>query len=370
MALGAVAIALAAHLSRRSPLAARGRCAAGSAGLDRRRLARRDRVRSRGRRAGWCRPWRASPEAWIGPIRLWYHMPLATRFAHGAHFGTIDYFDPIFFASFYPANSEVVHAVPPPRLRPRHPLAADQPRLAGARASPRPTRSAAPTASAPQPDRRRDRPRRPEPRRVPGGRGPQRHRGRRPGPLRAVAILVNAWAAATRGARDGDGVPGVPARPRGTAGRTGTPVAAGAPAALATAGLAAGLAAGTKLSFLAPVVALFVGLIVILARGARLRTALWFGLPAAAHGRLLVRAQPDRDRQPDPVHELRARCTCRCRSAPSSSAPGFSVFHYATDFGVWKDWFFPGLDDSFGFLWPLRAGRLRRRRRLRALARR
>ena len=33
--------------------------------------------------------------------------------------------------------------------------------------------------------------------------------------------------------------------------------------------------------------------------------------------------------------------------------PGFSVFHYATDFGVWKDWFFPGLDDSFGFLWPL-----------------
>ena len=33
--------------------------------------------------------------------------------------------------------------------------------------------------------------------------------------------------------------------------------------------------------------------------------------------------------------------------------PGFSVFHYATDFDVWKDWFFPGLHDSFGFLWPL-----------------
>ena len=43
---------------------------------------------------------------------MWYHMPLATRFAHGAHFGAIDYFDPIFFASYYPANSEVVHAVP------------------------------------------------------------------------------------------------------------------------------------------------------------------------------------------------------------------------------------------------------------------
>ena len=33
--------------------------------------------------------------------------------------------------------------------------------------------------------------------------------------------------------------------------------------------------------------------------------------------------------------------------------PGYSVFHYATDFDVWSDWFFPGLDDSFGFLWPL-----------------
>ena len=41
---------------------------------------------------------------------LWYHMPLATRFVRRAHLGAIDHFDPIFFASFYPANSEVVHA--------------------------------------------------------------------------------------------------------------------------------------------------------------------------------------------------------------------------------------------------------------------
>ncbi len=39
-------------------------------------------------------------------------MPLAARFADGSHFGAIDHFDPIFFASYYPANSEVVHAVP------------------------------------------------------------------------------------------------------------------------------------------------------------------------------------------------------------------------------------------------------------------
>ena len=33
--------------------------------------------------------------------------------------------------------------------------------------------------------------------------------------------------------------------------------------------------------------------------------------------------------------------------------PGFSVFHYIGDPEVWADWFFPGLDESFGLLWPL-----------------
>ena len=75
---------------------------------------------------------------------------------------------------------------------------------------------------------------------------------------------------------------------------------------LGIAGLAAGLAAGTKLSFLAPVVALFVGLVVIAPSGSRIRTAALVRAPGAAHRRLLVRAQPDRDRQPDPVHVVRA----------------------------------------------------------------
>ena len=42
---------------------------------------------------------------------LWYHMPLATRFVQSGDLGAIDHFDPIFFASFYPANSEVLHAL-------------------------------------------------------------------------------------------------------------------------------------------------------------------------------------------------------------------------------------------------------------------
>ena len=43
---------------------------------------------------------------------LWYHMPLAAKFVQTGTFTELFRFDPIFFASFYPANSEVVHAAP------------------------------------------------------------------------------------------------------------------------------------------------------------------------------------------------------------------------------------------------------------------
>ncbi len=43
---------------------------------------------------------------------LWYHLPLAARFVQTGDLGHIYFFDPIFLASFYPANSEVAHAVP------------------------------------------------------------------------------------------------------------------------------------------------------------------------------------------------------------------------------------------------------------------
>ncbi len=43
---------------------------------------------------------------------LWYHMPFSARFVQTGYLGHIYFFDPIFLASFYPANSEVLHAVP------------------------------------------------------------------------------------------------------------------------------------------------------------------------------------------------------------------------------------------------------------------
>ncbi len=36
-----------------------------------------------------------------------------------------------------------------------------------------------------------------------------------------------------------------------------------------------------------------------------------------------------------------------------SLRPGFSVFHYWHDTGVWSDWFIPGLHTSLGLLWPV-----------------
>jgi hypothetical protein len=358
MALGAVAIAVAAHLfaARRSPLGGEGPPAPKASTVAIWLAA----IACAAVAAAWMVPTLASLAGGMDRAdSMWYHMPLATRFAHGAHFGTIDFFDPIFFASFYPANSEVVHAVPllafdRDILSPLINLGWLGLGLTAAYAIGRPD-GVGPVSLI-------------------GGAialGAQNLVEFQAGEalndivgvalvLCAVAILVNAWAARRAAAGDASktatGVPeSTRAVPRGTdAGtRRVLPVAATAlsPPALATAGLAAGLAAGTKLSFLAPTLALFVGL-VILARGARLRTALWFGLPALLTGgywylrNLIAIGNPIPYTSWGPLHLPMPERTFELR-------PGFSVFHYATDFDVWKDWFFPGLDDSFGFLWPL-----------------
>ena len=271
---------------------------------------------------------------------LWYHMPLATRFAHGAHFGSIDYFDPIFFASYYPANSEVVHAVPI--------LAFDRDILS-------PLLNLGWLALGLTSAYAIGRPYGLGPQSLIGGAialGAQNLVEFQAGEalndivgvslvLASVAILINGRAAATS-RESAHPPPRVP-------GRYSVP-GLGSAAALGVAGLAAGLAAGTKLSFLAPVVALWLGLIVI-SRGRRMRTALWFGLPAALTGgywfvrNLIAIGNPIPYTTFGPLHLPMPERTFELR-------PGFSVFHYATDFRVWSDWFFPGLDDSFGLLWP------------------
>jgi hypothetical protein len=276
---------------------------------------------------------------------LWYHMPLATRFAHGAHFGSIDYFDPIFFASFYPANSEVVHSVgilafDRDILSPLLNLGWLALGLTSAYAIGRPYGLG--------------------PQSLIGGAvalGAQNLVEFQAGEalndivgvamiLACAAVLVNAWVASRTTGDEGEG------DGRGWRVMSAYRTQPAIPAALAVAGLAAGLAAGTKLSFLAPVIALFVGVIVIAAKGSRLKTALWFGLPAFLAGgywfvrNLIAVGNPIPYTTFGPLGLPSPERTLELR-------PGFSVFHYATDTGVWKDWFFPGLHHSFGLLWPL-----------------
>ena len=118
------------------------------------------------------------------------------------------------------------------------------------------------------------------------------------------------------------------------------------------AGLAAGLAAGTKLSFLAPVIAMFVGLIAIAPRGERTRAGLWFAGPALLTGGYWYVRNAVAVGNPIPYTSF-GPLGLPAPERDLELRPGYSVFHYATDFDVWSDWFFPGLDDSFGLLWPL-----------------
>ena len=63
--------------------------------------------------AGWMVPTLGSLAGGMDRAdTLWYHMPLAAKFVQTGSLGDIFFFDPIFFASFYPSNSEVLHAVP------------------------------------------------------------------------------------------------------------------------------------------------------------------------------------------------------------------------------------------------------------------
>ena len=121
---------------------------------------------------------------------------------------------------------------------------------------------------------------------------------------------------------------------------------------LAVGGLAAGIAAGIKLSFLAPVGALFIGVVVIARHGERVRTALWFGIPALLAGgywylrNLVAIGNPIPFTSWGPLHLPTPPRDFELRDP-------FAVVHYWNDTGVWKDWFFPGLHASFGLFWPL-----------------
>jgi len=145
--------------------------------------------------------------------------------------------------------------------------------------------------------------------------------------LAVVAILVNAW----RG-KDNACAPGWP---------------------LAAAGLAVGLAVGTKSTALALAAALTVAVIVLAPAGRRWAAAAWWFLPALAGGGFWYLRNLIAAGNPLPQLESIGPISLPHPERLQSGRPDFSIAHYATDTGVWREYFGPGLDQALGALWPL-----------------
>jgi hypothetical protein len=157
--------------------------------------------------------------------------------------------------------------------------------------------------------------------------------------LAAIAILITAWAARERDA-GGKG---------GEAGRLALPI--GWP--LAAAGLAAGLAAGTKVTVLALAGALSLAVIVLAPVGRRRAAAGWWLVPALLAGGYWYLRNLVATGNPIPEIGSLGPLTLPHPEHLQTARPDFAISHYATDTGVWADYFAPGLHDAFGGLWPL-----------------
>ena len=280
--------------------------------------------------AHWGFETKQSLDAGVGNFdSLWYHMPFAAEFAQSGSTTALHYPDTVFLNWFYPQNSELLHGL-------------------GVLLSDRDTLSlflnlgwlaiallAAWCAGRPY------------------GRGHLSVAAvaivlechtlvvREPGAakndamaaallLAAVAIVIN-WSAARRSAEPGrlDRWP------------------------LAAAGLAAGLAAGTKVTVLAPVAALTVAVVVLAPAGRRRAAAGWWFAPLLAGGgfwylRNLIIAG-------NPIPQVRELGPIGLPGPErlQTGRPDFTILHYATDTDVWREYFEPGLERAFGELWPL-----------------
>ena len=123
--------------------------------------------------------------------------------------------------------------------------------------------------------------------------------------------------------------------------------------ALAVAGLAAGMAVGTKSTAVAMAAALSVAVLALAPSGRRWAGAAWWFLPALAGGGYWYLRNLVITGNPLPQLESLGPISLPHPERLQSGRPDFSVVHYATDTAVWRDYFGPGLDNAFGALWPL-----------------
>ncbi len=123
---------------------------------------------------------------------------------------------------------------------------------------------------------------------------------------------------------------------------------------LVMAGIAGGLAISVKFTFLVPVVAIALGVIVFSGRGRKLTTAWVLGLSTlVVGGYWYLRAAIKTGGNPIPQIGFGPLHLPRPDQMPLDPRPRFAVSHYLTDPTIYRAWFFPQLDNAFGPLWPL-----------------
>jgi hypothetical protein len=147
--------------------------------------------------------------------------------------------------------------------------------------------------------------------------------------LAAVAVALNAWAVREEGER------GLPT------------------AALLVVGLAAGLAAGTKLNFLLPAGVLVAGLVAIAPQGGRWRALASAGLAALAGGGYWYLRNLVHTGNPLPWVQDLGPISLPAPEQALGGREAHSVLGYLTDGTVWSDWLLPGLHSGFWIVWPL-----------------
>ncbi|HEX6688599.1 MAG TPA: hypothetical protein VF085_08045, partial [Solirubrobacterales bacterium] len=123
--------------------------------------------------------------------------------------------------------------------------------------------------------------------------------------------------------------------------------------ALIVAGLAAGLAAGTKLNFLLPVAVLVLGLALLAPAGRRWRALAVAGLAALAGGGYWYLRNLIHTGNPLPWFDRLGPVSLPAPDQALGGREGHSVLSYLTDSSVWSDWLLPGLHGGLTILWPL-----------------
>lgn len=118
----------------------------------------------------------------------------------------------------------------------------------------------------------------------------------------------------------------------------------------ALAAVAAGLALATKLTVVASVIVITVGVVIYAWRAHRARiAALWSALLVASGGYWFIRNWVLAG-SPVPWFSVHVGPLSVVSKVNES---GHSVMSYVTEGAVWRDWYLPGLSMSFGHAWPV-----------------